>query len=103
MFDHNWMAKIERGRLEVPLARLTLAKGSGESFQGSGKVMYDAGRLHLEGSTDGAEQFMRIMGEPPCAPGTMFPESYYLRLAARTVDGWSVVAERVPCTGFGSY
>lgn len=103
MLLDDWLTIVEKGNFSWPLTELRLKRTDGIVFEGSGHLTWDTERgVRLQANTAGAEHLRGSFGEVPFRIGQVIPATAYLRLEARTQDGWDVHVERIS-SGWGHH
>lgn len=100
----SWIDRVLGGTMQISLPTLAITKGSGATFRGSGRLVWERGEpIRLHAQTDGAEALLAEFGQPRAAPGELLPPSQYMTLSGECSDRFRVSASPVPFDGFDHF
>src|SRR5713101_4756130 len=96
MADFSWIDVLLRGSFEARMPELSLNRGTGSPFRGSGRIVWNVETgMRVFAETDGARE---LIEEFPLGftPGKLIPTDTYLHVDGQTQDGWRLKTEPVP-------
>lgn len=100
----SWIDRVMSGKVEIALPVLTLTKGSGAVFRGSGRLVWEGGKLiHLHAQTDGAKTLLDEYGRAGATPGELLHPSEYISVFGECSNGFRVSASPVPFDGYDHF
>lgn len=95
----DWLDCLQSGDVDIALPELTVVKGNGSKFPGSGRVAWRAGsEARFSGATGGVEAFYEQPRSHP-ALGQLIPDEDYTHVIGTTHDGWELRTDPVPMAG----